>query len=140
MLLRRKNMSKLNTNKWGPRGLISVGVGSRVTHCWGPQLMIISCCSICCVLLMVGVPVVHSAPSLAAKSWPVMKNYDIWGTSSDAAGQSPTDVDAVESSRSHSSEPLDANLQNGTELVGGWLRSGGRTFGLEPFRRSSGQE
>ncbi|XP_055597949.1 uncharacterized protein LOC129747669 [Uranotaenia lowii] len=133
MLLRRKNMSKLNTNKWGPRGLISVGVGSRVTHCWVPQLMIISCCSICCVLLMVGVPVVHSAPSLAAKSWPVMKNYDIWGTSSDAAGQSPTDADAVESSRSHSSGPLDANLQNGTELVGGWLRSGGRTFGLDHF-------
>lgn len=70
----------------------------------------------------------QAAPSLAAKSWPAMKNYDIWGTPSEQVSR---DADlSLSSSSSFSSAALppphsDRNLRNGT----GFRRS--RMFGVD---------
>ncbi|XP_065093454.1 uncharacterized protein LOC135714110 [Ochlerotatus camptorhynchus] len=69
----------------------------------------------------------QAAPSLAAKSWPVMKNYDIWGP---PAEQVSRDADlSLSSSSSYSSAASSPhsgqNLRNGT----GFRRS--RMFGVD---------
>ncbi|XP_055643067.1 uncharacterized protein LOC129779552 [Toxorhynchites rutilus septentrionalis] len=65
------------------------------------------------LLAMALVRTCGGAPSLAAKSWPVMKNYDIWGPS--AAEQSLQET-GLSTSSSSSASKFNPNLGNGTRF------------------------
>ncbi|XP_058122523.1 uncharacterized protein LOC131293442 [Anopheles ziemanni] len=59
----------------------------------------------------------QGAPSLAAKSWPWMKTYDIWGPAEDAPGR--TDRRSGARSTESTSFDLDSGRPNGTTGSGG---------------------
>ncbi|KFB36679.1 AGAP008199-PA-like protein [Anopheles sinensis] len=61
------------------------------------------------------------APSLAAKSWPWMKTYDIWGPAKDAPGR--TDRGSGARSTDSTSFDPDSRRPNGTTGSGGPVRS-----------------
>ncbi|XP_058816016.1 uncharacterized protein LOC131679325 [Topomyia yanbarensis] len=88
-----------------------------------------------------------AAPSSAAKSWPAMKNYDIWGdpdgelaspssplvssSSSSSASSASSSRTSLSSLRSGKPDP---NLRNVT------LHRRGRSFGLDAFSQEDGLE
>ncbi|XP_055550338.1 uncharacterized protein LOC129732920 [Wyeomyia smithii] len=89
-----------------------------------------------------------AAPSLAAKSWPVMKNYDIWGVPPEAEQKQNAVSTALTSARSPpfnvgrrstslsglQSLKLEPNLHNVTEL------QRGQSFGLDTLLQDDGFE
>ncbi|XP_053692418.1 uncharacterized protein LOC128740871 [Sabethes cyaneus] len=92
---------------------------------------------------------VVAAPSLAAKSWPAMKNYDIWGIPADDGKQQQNAVSPSLASSARSSSAfgrrstslsdsqslgVDPNLHNVTESQ----RRRGHSFGLDAFSQDDG--
>lgn len=73
----------------------------------------------------------QAAPSLAAKSWPVMKNYDIWGTTpaEQVSREADLSLSGPFSPGSRSSSSL---LQSTTDIRNGTaFRRRSRVFGME---------
>ncbi|XP_062548394.1 uncharacterized protein LOC134213391 [Armigeres subalbatus] len=111
-----KNMSKLNVNHRElialPRAAATSAVLALTTLLMMPMLLRNGC---------------QAAPSLAAKSWPVMKNYDIWGTTPAEQVSPGADLSLSSSFSPDSllSSPWTRNIRNGTVF----RRS--RVFGMD---------
>ncbi|XP_039438715.1 uncharacterized protein LOC120419916 [Culex pipiens pallens] len=119
------NMPKLNVNN---RGLIAQ-----------PALTLTLVLTATVVMALMTFPGGHAAPSLASKSWPPMKNYDIWGTPTTGAGGGDQDRSGVSRDADLSSSSrrmlsgFDPNLANGTRFRRrGWTgRDSESGFGME---------
>ncbi|XP_019551609.2 uncharacterized protein LOC109421544 [Aedes albopictus] len=121
-----KNMPKLNVNH---RELIALPRAAT-----SALVSLVSTTTV--VTAVLSMMVLHrsgcqAAPSLAAKSWPVMKNYDIWGTTlaEQVSREADLSLSGPFSPGSRSSSSL---LQSATDIRNGTaFRRRSRVFGME---------